>query len=303
MPYLIVVSTLWAFSFGLIGTQLSDLDSSFLAASRLLLAALVLMPFFRPTKFASLDRVKLLVCGAIQFGLMYLCLFAAFRYLHSHQVALFTIFTPLYIYVLYDLSQRRFHRRYLLAALLAILGAAVIRFSTPTTGADLLTGFLIVQVANLAFASGQLYYRQWKRNHPDVENGEGFAFLFLGGFAFSGLWVLASTLLAENPGAIFSIRPAQIPLLCYLGIVASGLGFFLWNKGATLVSAGRLAAANNLVVPLAVLVSLVFFGELSDLGFDGLLRLICGGALITSALWIGKEHKQPLKVRGQSGQP
>ena len=46
--------------------------------------------------------------------------------------------------------------------------------------------------------------------------------------------------------------------ILYLGGVASGLGFFLWNKGASVSNPGTLAAFNNAVVPLAVLFSLLF---------------------------------------------
>ena len=42
MVYLLVVSIIWAFSFGLIKNQLAGLDANFIAAARLLVSLLFL---------------------------------------------------------------------------------------------------------------------------------------------------------------------------------------------------------------------------------------------------------------------
>jgi drug/metabolite transporter (DMT)-like permease len=78
-------------------------------------------------------------------------------------------------------------------------------------------------------------------------------------------------------------------VLTYLGVVASGLGFFLWNKGATLCRAGTLAAFNNAVVPLAMACSLFIFGEGSGLEGGAILRLIIGSALIITAVTLAEK--------------
>ena len=64
-----------------------------------------------------------------------------------------------------------------------------------------------------------------------------------------------------------------------LGIIASGICFFLWNRGARLVSAGTLAVMNNLKIPLGVAVSLFVFREPANLW-----TLLVGGLLIGVAL-------------------
>ena len=61
MGYLIAVSLLWAFSFGLIKVGLSDLDSTAVATVRLLIATLVFLPFFRPRTAPPAMRVRLLL--------------------------------------------------------------------------------------------------------------------------------------------------------------------------------------------------------------------------------------------------
>ena len=60
------------------------------------------------------------------------------------------------------------------------------------------------------------------------------------------------------------LNGGQVLVLLYLGLLASGVGFFLWNVGATRVSAGTLAVFNNVKIPLAVVVSLLFFAEQTD---------------------------------------
>jgi len=77
----------------------------------------------------------------------------------------------------------------------------------------------------------------------------------------------------------------QAGTLLYLGVLASGLCFFWWNKGAVLTNAGTLAVFNNLKIPLAVAVSLLVFGESTDLP-----RLILGGGLMIFAIWISRRR-------------
>lgn len=68
-------------------------------------------------------------------------------------------------------------------------------------------------------------------------------------------------------------------MLAYLGVVASGLCFFLWNRGAQLVAAGQLAVMNNLKIPLGVAVSLFVFREPANFW-----TLLVGALLIGVAL-------------------
>ncbi|MFA5700981.1 MAG: EamA family transporter, partial [Desulfuromonas sp.] len=67
--------------------------------------------------------------------------------------------------------------------------------------------------------------------------------------------------------------------LLYLGVLASGLGFFMWNYAARTVNAGVLAVSNNLKIPLAIACSAVFFGEQINL-----FQLVAGSAIILAAL-------------------
>ena len=283
MHYLALVSVIWAFSFGLIGNALAGVDSIFVASVRLGIAGLVFLPFLRPSQIPAGSHLKLVGCGAVQFGIMYVCYIKAFEFIPSHLVALFSILTPLYIVLIHDLRQRQFHRKYLYAALLSVAGAAIIKAKSGSVD-SIWVGFGLMQIAGLAFGFGQVYYRDWKLKHPKTPDYQIFALLYAGGFLVAAI---AAALLSDWQQIELSTQ--QIQVMAYLGIVASGLGFFLWNRGAALSRTGTLAAFNNAVVPLAMASSLFVFGEISEVEGSALLRLLLGSACIVAAVIVAEK--------------
>ena len=74
---------------------------------------------------------------------MYCFYYQSFLYLSVPEVLLFTIFTPIYVTLIYDLLHRQFSAWYLLTAAIAVLGAAVIKFEG--INENFVIGFFIVQ--------------------------------------------------------------------------------------------------------------------------------------------------------------
>ena len=288
MLYLAVVSIIWAFSFGIIGSSLSGVDPYIVATLRLASASLVFIPVLRPKYIEGIDGLKLFFYGFIQFGLMYVCYMQAYQYLPSYLVALFSIFTPIYVVLINDIRKRQFSVQYLIAALLSIIGAALIKVESLPAG-NFWTGFALMQIAGIAFAFGQISYRDWKCTHKSVPDSAIFALLTLGGTICAGLFSIA---LADKSNLI--ITPTQWTSILYLGLVASGLGFFLWNKGATKTNPGILAVFNNAVVPLAMLFSLFIFGEISQIKSEQLTRLVAGGLLIASSVLFATQSNKSI---------
>lgn len=284
MLILFIVSLAWAFSFGLIKGNLDGVDSNFVSFARMLISLLVFLPLLRLKKLNRALTLKLMLAGVMQFGIMYIAYIASFQYLKAFEVALFTIFTPLYVTLMDDAIQKKFNPLYLLTAALAVAGTWIIK-SGGEFSADILTGFLLVQVSNLCFAFGQVYYRRLMAKHPDLKNEQVFGVLYLGAV----LVTLAATL-AFTPLHELTLTAKQIWTLVYLGAFASGICFFLWNLGARRVNTGALAIFNDLKVPLAVAVSLLVFGESTDL-----VRLLIGGSIVVASLvvneWITKRKK------------
>jgi len=285
MIYLALVSVIWAFSFGLIGSALSGVDSFLLATLRLGVASILFLPFLRLKDIGSVDRFRLIIFGAIQFGLMYACYMRAYQFIPSHLVAIFSILTPVYVVLIHDLRRRTFSKHYLWVAILSVLGAASIKAKTIPSG-DIWMGFGLMQAAGIAFAFGQVAYRNWKRTNPQVPDRSVFALLALGGVFSVGCF---SLMLTDFQAVELSTEHWKAIL--YLGCVASGFGFFLWNKGASVSNPGTLAAFNNAVVPLAVLFSLFIFGEANNLDTVSLIRLIVGTGLIGTAVFLGQRAK------------
>jgi drug/metabolite transporter (DMT)-like permease len=82
--------------------------------------------------------------------------------------------------------------------------------------------------------------------------------------------------------------PTTLAALIYSGLVASGLAFFLWNRGAARAAPSTLAVLNNLKAPLAIAVSLLVFGEQADIPRLTLALLILGLGAATST-WIERQ--------------
>ena len=285
MIYLAIVTLIWAFSFGLIGSTLSGVDSLLVATLRLSIASVIFLPFLRIKEIGSIDRFRLVIYGGVQFGLMYAFYMRAYHFIPSHLVAIFSILTPVYVVLIHDLRRRTFSKHYLWVAILSVLGAASIKAKTIPSG-DIWMGFGLMQAAGVSFAFGQVAYRDWKRANPRVPDRSVFALLSLGGVFSVGCFSLVLT-----DFQAMELSTDHWKAILYLGCIASGLGFFLWNKGASVSNPGTLAAFNNAVVPLAVLFSLFIFGEADNLDTESLIRLTVGAGLIGTAVLLSQRSK------------
>jgi drug/metabolite transporter (DMT)-like permease len=284
MIYLMITTLIWAFSFGLIGNMLKGIDPLQVADTRLLLALIAFLPFLKWHNTNWREKWQLTMLGAVQYGVMYTCFLSAFHFLPSHLVALFSVLTPLYIVIINDLRQRSFTPWYLVAGLLSVFGAAIIK-TGDIDSSEIWLGFGLMQIANLAFAFGQVYYRDWKLARSHLSDSSIFAFLYLGAAIFT---MVATLLIYQQSPIPINATPTQWMVLVYMGFIASGLSFFFWNKGGTQTSIGVLAAFNNAVVPLAMLASLFIFGEVKGGTPQELIRLAIGSVLIAASLLVAK---------------
>jgi drug/metabolite transporter (DMT)-like permease len=277
MWLLLLVSIAWGFSFGLIKGNLTGIDSNFISFARMAFSLVVFLPFL---KFKKIDKNlfwKLFLAGALQFGVMYIAYIAAFRYLQAYEVALFTIFTPIYVTLINDAMNKKFNALYLITAGLAVVGTWVIEQSH-ILSPGILTGFALVQISNLAFAFGQIYYRKLLTGITGLKDHEVFGALYLGAATITALATLIFT-----PLGSLTLTAKQVWTLIYLGVFASGICFFLWNLGARRVNAGALAIFNDFKIPLAVAISLLVFGEQTNL-----LNLLIGGLIIAASLAVNE---------------
>ncbi|TFH91266.1 carboxylate/amino acid/amine transporter [Vibrio ouci] len=278
MGYLSAVTLLWAFSFSLIGVYLAgQVDSWFSVFIRVALASLVFLPFL---KFKGVDKgliVKLMTVGGFQLGLMYCFYYQSFLLLSVPEVLLFTIFTPIYVTLIYDLLKRRFSPWYLVTAAIAVAGAAVIKFAE--INENFIVGFLVVQGANVCFAIGQVGYKYLMEQYDvDLPQHSIFGYFYLGALCVATVAFALMGNLDKMP-----TTSTQWGVLIYLGLIASGVGYFAWNKGATMVNAGALAVMNNVLVPAGLIVNILIWNREVDL-----VPLTIGGAIILLSLWVNQ---------------
>lgn len=294
MIYLLLVSIAWAFSFGLIKGNLAGVDSNFVSFARMAFSLLVFLPFL---KYKKLNRRKFLLLaldGFLQFGIMYIAYTASFNYLKAYEVALFTIFTPIYVTLIDGAFNREFNPNFLLSALMAVAGTYIIE-GGQAVNSGIWWGFLLVQISNLGFAFGQVFYRRLMADEAGLKDRDVFGALYLGAFVGTGIVTLIFT-----PLASLHLSLTHWWTLIYLGVFASGICFFLWNMGARKVNAGALAIFNDLKIPLSISVSILVFGEKANL-----TTLLIGGGIIVLSLVLNEISVKRKAIRSAltPGQP
>ena len=278
MPYLVLVTVLWAFSFSLIGEYLAgQVDSDFAVLVRVVIATAVFIPF---TRWRGLP-VRLLagfwLAGALHFGITYLCLYRSFNVLTVPEGLLFTVLTPIYVTLLDDGLAKRFNPWGLFAALVAVTGGIIIRFKN--IEGEYLIGFLLLQIANATFAAGQVLCRQLLKRYPTEQPMHRFfCHFFLGALVLT----IPSFLLFGDTGRLPQTI-TQWGVLVWMGLFATALGMFWWIKGSIQVDAGTLAVMNELHVPAGLLVNLLIWNHDANLP-----KLALGGAVIIASLWINR---------------
>ncbi|MFP3350866.1 carboxylate/amino acid/amine transporter [Pseudoalteromonas sp. SIMBA_153] len=274
MGYLFAVTLLWAFSFSLIGVYLAgQVDAWFSVLIRVALAALVFLPFLK--KIPIPLAFKLMLIGALQLGVMYGFYYHSFLFLSVPEVLLFTVMTPLYITLLNDALNKQFNPQFFIVAFIAVLGAITIRYEN--LDSNFLVGLLLVQGANISFAIGQVTYKRLMLN-KQLDDKTVFGWFFIGALIVASACYALFGDLNKLPST-----STQWGILIYLGIVASGLGYFMWNKGATLVNVGALAVMNNLLIPAGIIVNVLIWNRDADL-----LRLSIGAGVMLSALVVNQ---------------
>ena len=255
MIYLILVSILWSFSFGIIKYGLSGIDSSFISLMRNLIAFL----FFASLTLYNFKKfifdIKLISIGAIQFGLMYVLYIQSYQYLPAYLIATFTITTPIFIGIFSQLLQNKsFSLSDIFSILLVVLGSLMMRFNI-VNPLDYWLGFFLIQCANICFAIGQIMFKKWYSKNTSVDIIYNFSQMFFGAVLITSMFSII------NSTNIGMLNTYNLFALLFLGLFSTGFGFLAWNLGSLQVSNERLAVMNNVVIPIAIFNSFLIFGE------------------------------------------
>lgn len=277
MAYLIAISILWSFSFGIIKYGLAGIDSLFISFARNVIA----LTFFSSVTIYNIKKfsfdLKLVGIGALQFGLMYIFYIESYQYLPAYLIATFTITTPIYVVLASKyLNGNSLNRNGIYAILLVIIGSYLMRFNSLNLK-DYMLGFVLIQCANIFFATGQILFKKWNDKNKDKDIVHNFSQLFFGATLITSIFYF----LGSSESDI--LTQSNLFSLLFLGIISSGIGFLMWNIGATKVSAEKLAIMNNAVIPIAIFNSYLIFGEEINfiLFFPGLIFFYLAFKLIS----------------------
>jgi carboxylate/amino acid/amine transporter len=289
MPYLILVTLLWAFSFSLIGQYIAgQVDSDFAVLMRVFIAAAVFIPFTRWRNLPWRLVGGFWLAGALQFGVTYLLLYRVFTVLTVPEVLLFTVLTPIYVTLLDDSLAKRFNPWSLVAAAVAVTGGVIIRFHK--IEGDYLIGFLLLQLANATFAAGQVLCRQLLARYPTDQP----LYRFFGHFFLGAMVLVIPSFLLFGDMSRLPQTAVQWGVLAWMGLFATALGMYWWVKGSTLVDAGALAIMNELHVPAGLIVNLLIWNRGADLR-----TLTMGGTVILFSLWVNRLGRKLGRLRAR----
>jgi len=216
---------------------------------RLILAGLLFLPFFRKPELKQ--HLIASGIGIIQVGLMYLFFIRAFKYLQGSEIVLLTASTPILVAVCSSFFGQRFKLSYLFCIFLSVIGAVIVIWDRVSLN-FLLNGIFLMMLSNFCFALGQVLWKQYVKE-MDTK-------LMMSAYFSAAAFILPFSIINTDFTA-FSLTIGQSLSILYLGIIPTGLGFWLWNKGAKRVTPISLSVMNNLKIPLAVLFAIIIFHE------------------------------------------
>ena len=203
--------------------------------------------------------IRLVLIGAIQFGLMYILYIQSYQYLPAYLIATFTITTPIFIGIFSQLlDEKSFSLNGIFSIILVVIGSLMMRFNIVNL-IDYWLGFFLIQCANVCFAIGQIMFKRWHSKNTSVDIIYNFSQMFFGAVLITSIFsIINSTNLAM-------LNASNLYALLFLGLFSTGFGFLAWNLGAIQVSNERLAVMNNAVIPIAIFNSYLIFGEAINL--------------------------------------
>lgn len=256
----IVTLLAWASAFVVIRGVAPHIPGGALALGRLLVGtvalgvvAIVQRGWLRPT---GREWIQVVVYGVAWFGAYNVTLNLAEHSLDAGTTAMIVNIGPILIALGAGLFLGEGIPKWLaIGAGVAFLGVVLIGLATSLTSAKGIDpiGVVWCLVAAVAYSAGVLVQKPAIRRLPASQvTFMGCAIGMLVCLPFLGQ--LVSSLAAAPVSAIVGV--------VYLGLVPTALGFSTWAYALQRTPAGRLSVSTYIVPPLAIVMALIFFGEI-----------------------------------------
>jgi drug/metabolite transporter (DMT)-like permease len=289
---LFTVTIIWAFSFSLIGHFLAgSVDPYISILLRFLIASFVLLPFFDFSLLRKKISLHYIFIGMVQIGLMYIFYYKSFEFLSVPLVALLTITTPLYVQLISDLFFVKFSKQSLFALGASLIGAIFLKWA-PLNQLEV-RGIILIQLANICFATGQVLYKFFQINkRKEIPPLQSFFLFYVGAIIPIIPLVILKSDMSKLPHTM-----THFVVILWLGVMASAVGYYLWNSGSLKVHQTQLAVMNNAVIPCAILVNFVIWKKLIQWQ-----TFLIGTTLIALSILIShkiQRQYQSLKMKGK----
>jgi drug/metabolite transporter (DMT)-like permease len=272
-----LVTICWGLSFPLARILVGEMDPLWITAFRFLFGGVFL--FFLAIRRSSGQNLKrsswrlIIFLSVFEFFLTYLLYLSSLKYLPASKIAALTLTTPVLILLFQSLGGGRFPKlRIIIPVLLAIVGAAALyeQASSKATLSNQLIGFALIMTSNASFALASVIMRSRLQASSLLVTST--AQLLAG--VFSVMTSLIWTGLPQIPAL------PQWGILVYLSIVATGLGFWFWNRSVIKLGALYPGLIGNLKAPIAALLAVVILKEtVSKEMWLGMLFLIASASL------------------------
>ena len=276
---------LWSSAFVAIRHLGHDVSPGALSLGRLvvgsvLLGALLLARprasrWVRPTRR---DRVALLVCGVLWFGVYNVALNAAELRVDAGTAAMLVNIGPLLIALLAGLLLGEgFPGRLLVGSLVAFAGVVVIGTSSSTGTAET-WGVLLCVLAAAAYAVGVVAQKPLLSRMPALQ------------VTWLACTVGAVACLPFTPALVRDVRAAEASTLwwvVYLGALPTALAFTTWAYALARTDAGKLGASTYLVPPVAIGLGWLLLGETPA------VLAYLGGAICLLGVYVTRRTPRP----------
>lgn len=253
---MLVTVVLWASAFVGIRTAGRHFSPGPLALGRLLVGSLVIGAVVlarREPLPGRRDLPRIVVCGALWFGLYNVTLNAAERRIDAGTAAMLVNIGPILIAVLAGLFLKEgFPRQLLLGCVVAFAGVAVIGVATSHSSIAPSTGVLLCLLAAGAYATALVTQKVILRCVSALQTT--FLCCLVGTIVCLPFGPSLAGELHRSPGG-------TIAWIAYLGAFPTALAFTTWAYALARSSAGRLAVTTYLVPPISVFLGWALLDE------------------------------------------
>jgi drug/metabolite transporter (DMT)-like permease len=289
---LLLVAGIWGASFMFIKIAVDEIEPAPMMALRLLLAALVLVPFLmlRRGVGPALGDLRtagwgLVVLGAINNAVPFTLIAWGEKHVDSSVAAIANAPVPLFIAVLaikYRPSERVAGLR-LVGILLGFLGVGVLVGFHPEGGWWAIAGTLAIVLAALFYAISNLFAQgRYGRTSPMV--------IVAGSTLWGGLMLI--------PLALFQLPEATpsagaLASVAALGILGTAVALLFYYRMLVLYGASRASLVTYLIPPVAVLYGVAILGESLHANAIAGLFLILGGVALGSGVLRLARRREP----------